>query len=64
MKRFSTFLVLILGLSISFSACRKETDDDLNNDGINSDPALNPIEHPRLILKFVFDSTQVRLNAF
>ncbi|MCG3166983.1 MAG: hypothetical protein POELPBGB_02766 [Bacteroidia bacterium] len=65
MKRFSTLLLLTLCLAISFSSCKKENnDDDINNDGINSDPALNPGEHPRLILKFVFDSTQVRLNAF
>ncbi len=64
MKHFTTILVLILGLSITFSSCKKENNDDLNNDGINSDPQLNPSEHPRLVLKFVFDSTQVRLNAF
>lgn len=64
MKLISPALLLILGISLSFSSCKKETDADINDDGINSDVALNPNEHPRLILKFKFDSTQVRLNAF
>ncbi len=63
MKQFSYLLLVILGLSVSFSSCKPEDDiDDINDDGINSDPALNPGEHPRLVLKFKFDSTQVRLN--
>ena len=64
MKQISILLIALIGLSISISSCKKETDDDLNDDGINSEYALNPGEHPRLILKFKFDSTQVRLNAF
>ena len=64
MKQISILLIALISLSLSISSCKKETDDDLNDDGINSDYALNPGEHPRLILKFKFDSTQVRLNAF
>jgi len=64
MKNLSFLFLTILGLSLSISSCKKETDDDINDDGINSEYALNPSEHPRLVLKFKFDSTQVRLNAF
>ncbi len=65
MKKVSILLLAIFTLSLSISSCKKEnTPIDINDDGINSDPALNPSEHPRLILKFKFDSTQVRLNAF
>lgn len=63
MKHLSLLLITLIGVSISFSSCKKDNDEDPNNDGINSEPQLNPGEHPRLILKFVFDSTQARLNA-
>ena len=64
MNKVTTLLLAILGISLSLTSCKKETDEDINDDGINSEYALNPGEHPRLILKFKFDSTQVRLNAF
>ncbi len=63
MNHFSLLFITVIGLSLSFSSCKKD-DTDINDDGINSETALNPGEHPRLILKFKFDSTQVRLNAF
>lgn len=49
-------LLALLSLSIlALGSCKKEDDDDSNGGGGGT-------AGPRLIMKFKFDSTQVRLN--
>jgi len=51
-KKHLAFVALIILVSSLFSSCKKDKDDD----------TPTPTNEPRLIFKFKFDSTQVRLD--
>lgn len=54
----TNIIILLTLVAIGSTACRKEEDP------APVPPAVGGVDEPRLVLKFIFDSTQVRMNSF